>query len=192
MDTTGPAHKSTTDISAVRALPLRLSSLPFHLSLLTESKKNEIFPKRWIARIFRIRMKTIFLSSKIIIESFESIDLGFINNTKSNCKPSNFLSNYQYWLHQNIGTKLHLFQNLPNRWILDLLPNQIVNHSIFYSNYRYSTEILEINYIFSKIFEISVTILEVLKHLDNPPRALPRRRVCSLREFRESCPLSPH
>ena len=141
-------------------------------------------------------MKTIFLSSKIIIESFESIDLGFINNTKSNCKPSNFLSNYQYWLHQNIGTKLHLFQNLPNRWILDLLPNQIVNHPIFYSNLFSILSILHRNIgnrlhnignRFSKIFEIAATIFEVLEGLDNS-RLLPRRRVCSLREFRESCP----
>lgn len=42
MDTAGPAHKSTTDISAVRALPPPLS-FPFDLSLLTRKKEKWIF-----------------------------------------------------------------------------------------------------------------------------------------------------
>lgn len=46
MDTAGPAHKSTTDISAVRALPPPLS-FPFDLSLLTGKKEKWNF-LRWI------------------------------------------------------------------------------------------------------------------------------------------------
>lgn len=47
MDTAGPAHKSTTDISAVRALPLHSRSLSIFL-FSQGKKKNEIFSKRWI------------------------------------------------------------------------------------------------------------------------------------------------
>ena len=52
---------------------------------------------------------------------------------------------------------LKLLLNRSNRWIFDLLtiPNQIVNHPIFYQIIDTGcTEILELNYTFSKIFRI--------------------------------------